>query len=64
MHPCDFSKALSESDWLNRMHGNRQFCTRCDGLQRTTSRAEPCSRCGGTGYEPVAAAAKPSGEES
>lgn len=29
-----------------------QFCKRCDGLQRTTSRAGRCTRCGGTGYEP------------
>lgn len=28
------------------------FCTRCDGLQRTTPSAVPCTRCGGTGYEP------------
>lgn len=59
MHPRDFNRALSESNWLNRMHGNRQFCTRCDGLQRTSPCAEPCSRCGGTGYEPTAA--KPEG---
>ena len=29
-----------------------RYCTRCDGRQRTTSRAEPCTRCGGSGYEP------------
>lgn len=28
------------------------LCLRCDGLQRTTAHAVPCTRCGGTGYEP------------
>lgn len=27
-------------------------CTRCDGRQRTTANAVPCTRCNGTGREP------------
>lgn len=32
---------------------SNQYCTRCDGLQRTTMHAVPCTRCDGTGYEPM-----------
>lgn len=31
---------------------HHRYCPQCGGLQRTTAHAEPCSRCGGTGYEP------------
>ena len=36
-----------------------RYCTRCDGLQRTSPNAVPCTRCGGTGYEPANAPQPP-----
>lgn len=38
-----------------------RYCTRCDGLQRTSPNAVPCTRCNGTGYEPENAPQPPSG---
>ena len=38
-----------------------RYCTRCDGLQRTSPNAVPCTRCNGTGYEPGNAPQPPSG---
>lgn len=29
-----------------------RYCTLCDGRHRTTAHAMPCTRCGGSCYEP------------
>jgi DnaJ-class molecular chaperone len=29
-----------------------KYCVRCDGRGRLTAHSVPCSRCGGSGYEP------------
>ena len=39
------------SPWIRKIY-ELPYCTRCDGLRRTSPNAARRARCGETGYEP------------